>query len=30
MGSVPVPFYNGTSWFLPFGGSFYKAKDRFG
>ncbi|MFF3332917.1 NAD(P)/FAD-dependent oxidoreductase [Streptomyces sp. NPDC002888] len=25
---VPVPFYNGTAWFLPFGGAYYKAKDR--
>ncbi|MCX5250601.1 FAD-binding oxidoreductase [Streptomyces sp. NBC_00201] len=25
---VPVPFYNGTPWFLPFGGAYYKAKDR--
>ncbi|WP_406440664.1 FAD-binding oxidoreductase [Streptomyces sp. NBC_01613] len=27
---VPVPFYNGTAWFLPFGGAYYKAKDRLG
>ncbi|WP_188194689.1 NAD(P)/FAD-dependent oxidoreductase [Nonomuraea sp. SYSU D8015] len=26
---VPVPFYNGTAWFLPFAGAYYKAKDRF-
>ncbi|MFJ8596725.1 hypothetical protein [Streptomyces sp. NPDC093598] len=25
---VPVPFYNGTPWFLPFGGAYYKAKDK--
>lgn len=25
---VPVPFYNGTAWFLPFGGAYYRAKDR--
>jgi glycine/D-amino acid oxidase-like deaminating enzyme len=25
---VPVPFYNGTAWFLPFAGAYYKAKDR--
>lgn len=25
---VPVPFYNGTPWFLPFGGAYYKLKDR--
>jgi glycine/D-amino acid oxidase-like deaminating enzyme len=25
---VPVPFYNGTAWFLPFGGAYYKAKDK--
>lgn len=25
---VPVPFYNGTAWFLPFAGTYYKAKDR--
>ncbi|MEU6252581.1 FAD-binding oxidoreductase [Streptomyces sp. NPDC047043] len=25
---VPVPFYNGTAWFLPIGGAYYKAKDR--
>lgn len=25
---VPVPFYNGTAWFLPFGGAYYKTKDR--
>jgi glycine/D-amino acid oxidase-like deaminating enzyme len=25
---VPVPFYNGTAWFLPVGGAYYKAKDR--
>ncbi|MFJ1732802.1 hypothetical protein [Streptomyces sp. NPDC088254] len=27
---VPVPFCNGTAWFLPFGGACYcyKAKDR--
>jgi len=25
---VPIPFYNGTAWFLPFGGAYYKAKDR--
>jgi glycine/D-amino acid oxidase-like deaminating enzyme len=24
---VPVPFYNGTAWFLPFAGAYYKAKD---
>jgi glycine/D-amino acid oxidase-like deaminating enzyme len=26
---VPVPFYNGTAWFLPFAGAYYKAKDRY-
>jgi hypothetical protein len=25
---VPVPFYNGTAWFLPFAGAYYRAKDR--
>jgi hypothetical protein len=25
---VPVPFYSGTAWFLPFGGAYYKAKDK--
>lgn len=25
---VPVPFYNGTAWFPPFAGAYYKAKDR--
>jgi glycine/D-amino acid oxidase-like deaminating enzyme len=25
---VPVPFYNGTAWFLPFAGAYYKAKDK--
>ncbi|MDQ1014052.1 hypothetical protein QFZ43_000601 [Streptomyces afghaniensis] len=25
---VPVPFYNGTPWFLPFGDAYYRAKDR--
>ncbi|MFI5673553.1 hypothetical protein [Streptomyces cellulosae] len=30
IGSVPVPFYDDTAWFLLFGGAFYKAKDRFG
>ncbi|AZM61095.1 MULTISPECIES: NAD(P)/FAD-dependent oxidoreductase [unclassified Streptomyces] len=25
---VPVPFYNGTPWFLPLGGAYYRAKDR--
>ena len=25
---IPVPFYNGTAWFLPFAGAYYKAKDR--
>ncbi|MFF8846215.1 NAD(P)/FAD-dependent oxidoreductase [Streptomyces sp. NPDC015127] len=24
----PVPFYNGTAWFLPFGGAYYQAKDK--
>jgi glycine/D-amino acid oxidase-like deaminating enzyme len=24
----PVPFSNGTAWFLPFGGAYYKAEDR--
>jgi hypothetical protein len=24
----PGPFYNGTAWFLPFGGAYYKAKDK--
>jgi glycine/D-amino acid oxidase-like deaminating enzyme len=24
----PVPLYNGTAWFLPFAGAYYKAKDR--
>ena len=23
-----IPFYNGTAWFLPFAGAYYKAKDR--
>lgn len=22
---VPVPFYNGTAWLLPFAGAYYKA-----
>jgi len=26
---VPVPFYNGTAWFLPFAGAYYRAKDKF-
>jgi glycine/D-amino acid oxidase-like deaminating enzyme len=25
---VPVPFYNGTAWFLPFAGAYYRLKDR--
>jgi glycine/D-amino acid oxidase-like deaminating enzyme len=25
---IPVPFYNGTAWFLPFAGAYYRAKDR--
>jgi glycine/D-amino acid oxidase-like deaminating enzyme len=25
---VPVPFYNGTAWFLPFADAYYEAKDR--
>jgi glycine/D-amino acid oxidase-like deaminating enzyme len=25
---VPVPFYNGTAWFLPFAGAYYRMKDR--
>jgi glycine/D-amino acid oxidase-like deaminating enzyme len=25
---VPVPFCNGTPWFLPFGGAYCKAKDK--
>ncbi|HKS48193.1 MAG TPA: FAD-binding oxidoreductase [Amycolatopsis sp.] len=25
---VPVPFYRGTAWFLPFAGAYYRAKDR--
>ncbi|PTH86723.1 FAD-dependent oxidoreductase [Streptomyces sp. A244] len=25
---VPVPFYNGTAWFLPFGGAYYQAMDK--
>jgi len=27
---VPVPFYTGTAWFLPFAGAYYRAKDRLG
>ncbi|MEV0634102.1 FAD-binding oxidoreductase [Streptomyces sp. NPDC050619] len=23
-----IPFYNGTAWFLPFAGAYYRAKDR--
>jgi glycine/D-amino acid oxidase-like deaminating enzyme len=25
---VPVPFYNGTAWFLPLAGAYYRMKDR--